>query len=149
MRGADDIAKVDVKLPEDYLLKISKLADKTDEIVPRVLEAGGEIVLAKVKSNLQSVIGKDTKIASRSTGELVRSLGLTKARMDRNGNWDIKVGFAESRSDGVSNAKIGNTIEYGKSGQPAKPFLKPAHSATKKTAIDIMKQKLDEEINNL
>ena len=140
------MAKVDIRMPEDFLMQISRLAEKTDEIVPRVLEAGGEVVLAKVKSNLQAVIGKDTVRESRSTGELVRALGVTKARIDRQGNWDIKVGFAEPRSGGDSNAKIGNIIEHGKHGQPAKPFLKPAKSSSKKAAIAAMVDKLEEEI---
>ena len=45
-------------MPDDFLQKLSKLADRTDEISERVLEAGGEVVLSKVKSNLSSVIGK-------------------------------------------------------------------------------------------
>ena len=143
------MASVQIKMPDDFLIRISKLADKTDEIVPKVLEAGGEVVLAKVKSNLQAVIGKNTKVESRSTGELVRSLGLSKARIDRDGNWDIKIGFAEPRSGGDSNAKIANIIEYGRHNQPAKLFLKSAQSASKQAAINIMKKKLDEEINNI
>jgi len=142
------MAKVEIKMPDDFLLQASKLADKTDEIVPKVLEAGGEVVLAKVKSNLESVIGKKTKVKSRSTGELVRSLGLTQARMDRNGNWDVKVGFAEPRSGGNSNAKIANIIEYGKHGQPPKPFLKPARSSSRQACIDAMKAKFEEEVKN-
>ena len=51
------MAKVDVKMPEDFLLKLSRLGDKTDEICEKALNAGGEVVLAKVKSNLSSVIG--------------------------------------------------------------------------------------------
>jgi hypothetical protein len=46
------VAKIEIKMPEDFLLRISRLADKTDEIIPRVLEAGGKVVLDKVKSNL-------------------------------------------------------------------------------------------------
>ena len=51
-------------------MKVSRLADKTDEILPKVLEAGAEIVEDKVRSNLQSVIGSGTKYESRdgSTG---------------------------------------------------------------------------------
>ena len=37
------MAKADVKMPDDFLLKLSKLGDKTDEIIPKVLESGGEI----------------------------------------------------------------------------------------------------------
>ena len=39
------MAKVTMKMPEDFLLKVSRLNDKTDEIIPRVLKAGGEVVL--------------------------------------------------------------------------------------------------------
>ena len=41
-----------MRMPEDFLLKISKLGDKTDEIVPKVLESGGEVILNEVRSNL-------------------------------------------------------------------------------------------------
>jgi len=93
------MAKVDVKMPEEFLLKISRLADKTDEIVPKVLEAGGEVVLEKVKSNLRSVIGRGTKYPSESTGELEAALGVTAAKQDRDGNYNVKVGCSEPRSD--------------------------------------------------
>ena len=143
------MAKVDLKMPDDFLEKISKLGKQSDEISERVLEAGGEGVLAKVRSTLSSVVGKDTKIDSRSTGELEKSLGITKARVDRNGNHNIKIGFAEPRSDGDSNAKIANILEYGRHGQPAKPFLKPAKTSSKSACEAAMKQKFEEEINKL
>jgi len=136
-------------MPEDFLTKVSTLADKTDEIIPKVLKEGGEVVSAKVKSNLQAVIGKETKYNSRSTGELIDALGVTPAGVDRNGNYDVKVGFDEPRKDGESNAKIANILEYGKSGQPPKPFLKPAKTASRNACIEAMKKKLDEEINKL
>ena len=79
------MAKVDVKMPEEFLLKLSKLGSSTDKIAERVLEAGGEVVLKKVKSNLSGVVGKDTKVESRSTGELEASLGLSPAKPDKNG----------------------------------------------------------------
>lgn len=55
------MAKADVKMPDDFLLKLSKLGDKTDEIIPKVLESGGEVVVETVKSNLQGTIGSGTK----------------------------------------------------------------------------------------
>ena len=48
-------------MPEEFLLKLSKLGNKTDEIISDALEVGGKIVLSEVKSNLKSVIGKNTK----------------------------------------------------------------------------------------
>ena len=143
------IAKAIVKMPEEFLLKISRLESKTDDIVPKVLEAGGNVVLQKVKSNLQAVIGKGTKRHSKSTGELLRSIGLSKARQDRNGDHNVKVGFAEPRSDGGSIAKLAYILEYGKHGQPARPFLKPAKSSSKKACEDAMIAKLEEELRQI
>lgn len=143
------MAKVDVKMPEDFLLKLSRLGDKTDEICEKALNAGGEVVLAKVKSNLSSVIDKDTKTDSRSTGELERSLGLSPVLIDKDGNANIKIGFKKPRSDGESNAKIASIIEYGKQGQPPKPFLKPARTSSKKTCVKAMVETLEQEVNNL
>ena len=133
------MAKVQIKMPEDFLLKLSRLGNKTDEILPKVLEAGGEVVLEKVRSNLQAVIGRDTKEESRSTGELVSALG----------NYNVKVGFAEPRSDGRSNAMIANVLEYGKSGQPAKPFLKPARTASRAPCIEAMKRTFEQEVEKI
>jgi HK97 gp10 family phage protein len=144
------LAKVEIKMPEDFLLKLSRLEGKTDTILPKVLEAGGEVALAKVKGNLASAIGRGTKAKSRSTGELSRSLGLTKARQKRDGSgWDIKVGFAEPRKGGESNAKIANILEHGRHGQPARPFLKPAKTQSRSAAIEAMQRKLEEEADGL
>ena len=136
------MAKATVKMPDDFLEKLSRLGDKTDEITAKVLEAGSDIVYEKVKSNLEDVVGKDTIVESRSTGELIDSLGVSSVKQDKNGNSNIKIGFKEPRKDGKSNAMIANIIEYGKHNQPAKPFLKPAKKSTKKSCIEAMKQKL-------
>ena len=143
------MAKAEVQMPEELLTRLSQLGAKSDEIAEKMLEAGGEVLLSRVKSNLAGVIGKGTKYPSESTGELERSLGLSPAKLDRNGNHNIKVGFSEPRADGSSNARIANIIEYGKHGQPAKPFLKPAKSASKAAVIEAMKQAFEQEVSKL
>lgn len=143
------MAKAAFKMPEDFLLKLSRLGEKTDEIIPKVLEAGGEIVEAKVKSNLQAVIGSGTKEESRSTGELLSALGVSSARQDKDGNFNVKVGFSEPRPDSKSNAMIAGVLEYGKSGQSPKPFLKPAKSASKNACIDAMIAAFEKEVENI
>ncbi len=144
-----NMAKAEMKMPEDFLLKISRLGDQTDKIIPKVLEAGGKVVLDKVKSNLSSVVGKNTKIESRSTGELESALGLSPALIDRNGNFNVKVGFAEPRSGGGSNARIANILEYGNHGQVPKPFMKPAKSASKSAAVAAMQARFESEVNGV
>lgn len=143
------MAKCTVKLPEELLAKLSKLGSESDAVAERVLKAGSDVVLAKVKSNLSSVIGSGVKFDKRSTGELERSLGVTPVKVDKEGNHNVKIGFSEPRSDGESNAKIATIIEYGKSGQPPKPFMKPAKSATRSACMSAMKRQLEEEVDKL
>ena len=140
------MAKADIKMPDEFLEKLAHLAKDEDGMAERVLSAGAEVVEARVRSNLSGVIGRGTKDDSRSTGELEGALGLSPSKLNRDGNHDIKVGFAEPRSDGGSNAKIANILEYGRHGQPPKPFLKPAKSASKAAAIEAMKRALEEEV---
>lgn len=143
------MAKAQMMMPEGFLDRLSKLGNQSDAIAEKVLEAGGEVVLAKVQSNLSSVIGRGTKYDSRSTGELERSIGLSPAKLDRDGNHNVKIGFVDPRSDGDSNAKIANILEYGKHGQPAKPFLKPAKRASKSACEEAMKRTFEEEVGKL
>lgn len=143
------MAKAEVKMPDEFLARISRLGNQTDSIAKKVLQAGGEVALDKVRSNLKAIVGSGNKGESRSTGELERSLGLSPVMVDKNGNHDIKVGFSEPRTDGSSNAKIANILEYGTSTQQAKPFLKPAKSAVKKQCVDAMKFAFEKEVEGL
>ena len=127
-------------------MQLSRLEERTDEIIPKVLAAGGEVVLEHVRTRLRAVIGQGTKQPSRSTGELAGALGLTPARLNRYGDWDAKVGFDEPRKGkGDSNAKLASILEHGKHGQPPKPFLKPAKIASREACIARMRQVFEEE----
>lgn len=137
------MAKCTAKLPEDLLKKLSRVGDNMDKIAESALTAGGDVVLRKTKSNLESMV------KGPSTGQLVNALGLSPVLLDRNGNYNIKVGFDEYRSDGSANAMVANIIEYGKHGQPAKPFLKNAKSSSKKKCEETMARKIEEEIKKL
>ena len=154
------MAKAVIKMPEEFLLKISKLGNKTDEVIEKTLKTGGEIVLSAVKSNLQSVIGNNLKYKGRSTGELVSSLGFSHVDIDNKGVHNVKVGFNEPRRNQyvakrkrsyytITNAMIANVIEYGKSGQSPKPFLKPAKNKSRKPCIEAMKATLESEMENI
>ena len=143
------MAKCDIQMPEEFLAMLRNLGEREDEIAEAALKAGGKVVLSRVQANLSGSIGHSTKYPSRATGQLMGSLGLTTVKTDRNGDHNIKVGFSEPRSDGGSNAKLANILEYGKHGQPSKPFLKPAKSASKAAAISAMQQKLQEEVDKL
>jgi len=136
-------------MPEDFLLKVSKLADRTDEILPKVLDAGADVVEKRVRKNLQGVIGKGNKEKDRSTGQLLAALGTSRPMQDRDGNFNVKVGFAENRTDGENNAKLASILEYGKHGQSPRPFLKPAKSQSKQACVQAMIDKLESEVNEI
>ena len=143
------MAKCTVQMPDDFLMKVSKLAERTDEILPKVLDAGAEIVEKSVRKNLQGVIGKGNKKKDRSTGQLLAALGTSRPMQDRDGNFNVKVGFAEGRSDGENNAKLASILEYGKHGQSPRPFLKPAKSQSKNACMQAMIDKLDAEVGKI
>ena len=143
------MAKADINFPDAFLEQLSRLGNQFDSVAESVLEAGGEVVLEKAQRNLAAVIGTGTKYDSRSTGELVDSLGLSPVKLNKSGNHDIKVGFSEPRSDGGSNAKIANILEYGKHGQTPKPFMKPARTSSKAECIQAMKDTLEAEVKKL
>ena len=113
-----------------------------------------------MRGNMRAVIGSGTKYPSESTGELEASLGVTPAKVDRKGTHNVKIGFNEPRRKqyrakgkrsyyAITNAMIANVIENGKHNQPARPFLKPARTASRKAAIEAMKRRLDEEIGKI
>ena len=143
------MAKCDFKLPDEFLEKVSRLGSDFDRVAEDMLKAGGRVVLEATQTTLSASVGKDTKEPSRSTGELEKSLGLSPVKMDKDGNFNIKLGFSEPRSDGESNAKIANILEYGKHGQPPKPFLKPAKSKSKTACLKAMEDTFEKEVDGL
>lgn len=154
------MAKCEITLPEELQKKLDRLGRQTDEITAKALEAGAEAALPYLRSSLKDVIGKDTKYESRSTGELIRSLGISPVMVDREGSPNIKVGFNEPRrvqraAKGkrsyytATNAMIANILEYGKHGQPPKPFLKQAKNRSRKAAAAAMQRAFDEEVEKL
>jgi HK97 gp10 family phage protein len=142
-RSDVDMASAKMSMPEDFLLKISNLGDKTDVIIPKILETGGEVVAEQVKSNLQS------SLSGKSSGQLLSALGVSGARLDRNGNFNVKIGFAENRNDGKSNAMLASILEHGKHNQPPRPFMRPARTQSRKAAIAAVVQAFEDEVNKL
>ena len=140
------MAKVKIEMPSGFMDQIAGMGNALDAAIPKALAAGGKVVLDKMVSNLRAAIGSGTKKKSRSTGKLAASLGVSPAKLDRDGNLDVKVGFSEGRGE-ISNAMLANVLEYGKHGQPPRPFLKRTKSSSRKPCIEAMQQVLKEELD--
>ena len=143
------MAKADIKMPDEFLERLSRLGGRTDAVAEKVLEAGGAVVRESVKTKLSAAVGKGTKYKSRSTGELEGAIGLSPVKRDRDGNSNIKIGFSEPHSGGVTNAQLANMLEYGRSGQAARPFLKPAKKASKAACLEAMQRTFSEEVDGI
>ena len=139
------MARVTIKMPTALMDQLAKAAERTDSAIPKALEAGGKVVFDKMWANLDSAIGRGTKYQSRSTGKLLSALGVSPVKVNDGGNYDVKVGFSEGRGD-ANNAMLANLIEYGKHGQPPKPFLKRTKSSSQTPCIEVMKTVLKEEL---
>lgn len=138
------MATLKVKLPDDLMIGLERLSKQTDEVVKKTLEAGAEVVEEKARANLKN------SLKGESSGQLLDALGISPVKPnDKLDGWDVKIGFAEPRKDGKSNAMVANILEYGKKGQTAKPFMKPAEDATKAKARAKMKQVFTEEANKI
>lgn len=148
-----------ITFDDDLQKKLQKLGRETDEIVGTAMEAGAESALPTVRQNLESAIG-NTKFEGRSTGELVASLGVSPAMVDHEGNTNVKIGFNEPRriqsvAKGkrsyytATNAMIANVLEYGKHGQPPRPWLKRAKTQSKKIFEQKAQEMLDKEVEKL
>ena len=140
------MARVTIKMPTTLMDQLAKAAEKTDAAIPKALEAGGKVVYEKMQANLHAAIGRGTKYKSRSTGKLLGALGVSPVKVNDEGNYDVKVGFDENRGD-ANNAMLANLLEYGKHGQPPKPFLKRTKSSSQAPCIAAMQSVLKEELN--
>ena len=136
------MARVQIKLPNDFIDALDSASSLIDNSAEQVLKAGANIVEPRMRSNLSAAIGSSTKQPSRSTGQLAKALGTAPVKVNSRGDYNVKVGFAENRDDGRANALIANVLEHGRSNQPARPFLAPTRSQTKRAAITAMKQTL-------
>lgn len=148
-----------ISFDDELQKKLQKLGRETDQILGAAMEAGAEAALPIVRQNLESAIG-NTKEKSRSTGELVASLGVSPALVDNEGNTNVKIGFNEPRrvqtvAKGkrsyytATNAMIANVLEYGKHGQPARPWLKRSKSRSTKVFEQKAQEVLDREVEKL
>ena len=149
-----------IQFDDDFSKKLAALGSHTDEILEKAMSAGAEAALPIVRAELQGAIGGDTKEPSRSTGELVNSLGISPVMVDNKGITNVKIGFSEPRRHQyiakkkrsyytVTNAMIANVLEYGKSGQPPRPWLKRAKTQATKVFRAKAQELMDKEADKL
>lgn len=142
------MARAQIKLPTAFIDSLEAASTMLDTAADEVLNAGAGVVEPRMRANLAGAIGQGST-PSRSTGQLLGALGTTAVRVNSKGEHNLKIGFAENRDDGRSNALIANVLEHGRSNQPARPFLAPTRSQIRRPATEAMKQALAARMNQV
>lgn len=98
----------------------------------RILSAGLNIAANQVRAELDRVQSDE------ATGQLMDSLGITPIKMDRDGNWNGKVGFHGYDKNGVPNQLKARVMESGTSKRKKRPFVRPALNKCRQAAEEAM-----------
>lgn len=130
--------------PLDALGGLAKIVDNTEGLASKMVDAGLDVMAREIKSGASR---------HRVTGHMAESVGKSKPRLNKDGDMVGRVKFYGS--DGVSRSKKGKKfdrtnwikafrIEYGRSGQPAQPFVRPAIQRSKSAISNAMQKKFEE-----
>lgn len=153
-------SKMTIKAGEDYMRRLSQLGEGSAAIAKKAVYEASGIVADRIRKNLVDNIN-DPQSAAKSgraifkkdgeerTGDLVRSLGITPIKLDKNGILNVKIGFDGYDSRGVPNQLKARVMESGSSTIEPRPFVKPAVKATKKAAEEAMNRVINEEIEKI
>ncbi len=153
-------SKMTIKAGEDYMRRLSQLGEGSGEIAKKAVYEASGIVADRIRKNLvdnindpQSAAKNGGSILKKSgekrTGDLVKSLGITPIKLDRNGVLNVKIGFDGYDSRGIPNQLKARVMESGSSTIAPRPFVKPAVKATKKAAEETMNRVINEEIEKI
>lgn len=142
---------------KDLIKKIETLGARSEEIAKKVVKVGANPVADEIRKNLEANIadpsyagvgdtGSFDRKKEKSSGDLLKSLGISPAGTDRNGDVNVKVGFAGYDQKGVPNALKARAMESGTSKLRKRPFVRPAVNRTRKKSKDAMAAEYDRQV---
>ncbi len=131
------MAKFTEELPIELIRQFEELNLGATDMMKKMTEAGAKVVYTNIKSNLK-------KVLNRRTGDLEKSLIITRPYKNSKEEIATKVGFYGYDRNGIPNPLKAMAREYGTSnGEAKKPFLRPAFK--KKTEIEQAMQSVQDE----
>ena len=154
------MARMTFKSGDEFAIKLSRLASRSDEIAEKAIYKAAGIVADKIRANLQSnlddpeYVGKKGGIMFKGmsyeqTGDLAASFGIASIKRDSSGGWNTKIGFDGYDSKGVPNQLKARVMESGSSTIKKRPFVRPAVNATKGRAKTEMEKVIHEETQKI
>lgn len=159
------MARMSVKGTAEYAMKLSKLGKNGEVIAGKAIYKAAEIVADQIKANIKALpavpdvenikayrSGEKSQLSYRQKEGLVESFGITKMELDDTGYYNVKLGFdgyngvkTKKYPKGQPNQLIARVVESGSPYMDKLPFVRTAVNATKKPAVEIMQEIIDEE----
>ena len=153
----------------DYELMLGKIGDASKDICGAAIYEGAKIIADEVKANLESLKTvsdanaiqaakkeEATYLTIRAKKGLIKSFGVTPMQKDRDGIYNVKLGFdgyndvkTKKWPKGQPNQLIARACESGSSAMIKQPFFREAVQKTKKKAESRMAEVLNEKIKNI
>jgi len=110
---------------------LNRMSGETEKIIDDALQAGAKPILNDAKN---------TRAFKDVSGDLRKSLSVSKAKKTKAGNKYVLVGTLDSK------VFYGRMVEFGTSRANARPFLRPAFERNKAEATEIIIKHLKEAI---
>lgn len=159
------MARITFKAGEDWALRLSGLATRSEDVAKKALYEGAKIVADKMRGNLSAMPTEKYRylqsgeqfsgLSQSQKDDLLSGFGITPIRYE-GGVWNVKIGFdgygsypTQKYPNGVPNQLLARAVESGSSVRRKHPFVRPAVNATRKQAVDAMQRAIDEECEKI
>lgn len=122
------MARFENKGMDDGVLPWAQMARLPDELLDEMLDAEADIIVKAQKD-----VGE--KMGIHRSGGMLRSIKKTKVKRKNDGRY-IDVRPTGRNESGTLNTEVGFYNEFGKKGQPARPFMRTANEENIDKAVD-------------
>jgi hypothetical protein len=123
---------------------LSALGSRADGVAKKAVYDGIAVVKKQVDANLRAAV------SGKGTGDLVKSLGVSKITENGKGGYDAKIGFDGKDRRGVPNQLKARVLEAGSSqGRKGKGFIRKAVASSKEAAVAAAKARVETELKKL
>lgn len=154
------MAKIQFKNGSEYMAKLEKL-DRSfrSDVAGKAIYKGAAVVADAIQAGISGLRAEDTealgKLSAKQRYGLHQSLGIAKLQNDA-GLLNVKIGWdgyndvkTKKWPKGQPNQMIARSVERGTSFMIANPFVKKAVSKSRKEALKVMGETVDQEIEKL
>lgn len=154
------MAKLHIKAASEFSKQLLKWHDHAGDISKKAIYTGAGPVADRLKAAMQANLddqaylgftgSADRKnVGYEPTGSMAANFGITGMSQDKDGNWNVHVGWDGYDPNGKANQLKANVMESGSSKQKARPFVKPTVAAMKAKTEKTMANVIEAEIKKI